>query len=89
METGKSVLVENIDRSGFRPALSERKYKTKSFISYPITIAGRKIGVLNVTDKLGGGKYDEVDLSLLEIIGSQVAVALERAEWQERATEFS
>ena len=36
----------------------------------------------------GGGTYDEVDLSLLEIIGPQVALALERAEWQERATEF-
>ena len=27
-------------------------------------------------------------LRLLEIIGPQVALALERAEWQERATEF-
>jgi diguanylate cyclase (GGDEF)-like protein len=51
-------------------------------------IGERKVGVLNVTDKSGGGAYDEVDLSLLEIIGPQVALALERAEWQERATEF-
>ena len=57
-------------------------------VSHEITIGGRKIGVLNVTDKSGGGKYDQVDLSLLELIGPQVAVALERAEWQERATEF-
>src|SRR5262249_10109743 len=40
------------------------------------------------TDKSGGGTYDEVDLSLLEIIGPQVALALERAEWQGRATEI-
>jgi diguanylate cyclase (GGDEF)-like protein len=39
-------------------------------------------------DKSGGRTFDEVDLSLLEIIGPQVALALERAEWQERATEF-
>jgi diguanylate cyclase (GGDEF)-like protein len=51
-------------------------------------IGDRKVGVLNVTDKSGGGTYDEVDLSLLEIIGPQIALALERAEWQERATEF-
>jgi diguanylate cyclase (GGDEF)-like protein len=88
LETGKPLLVDNIDLTDLRPAPVERKYKTKSFISYPLTIGGRKIGVLNVTDKQGGGKYDEVDLSLLEIIGSQAAVALERAEWQERATEF-
>ncbi|MGH9962110.1 MAG: GGDEF domain-containing protein, partial [Pyrinomonadaceae bacterium] len=38
--------------------------------------------------KTSGENYDEVDLSLLEIIGPQVALALERAEWQERAREF-
>lgn len=88
LETGKPLLVENIDLSGLKPAPRGRKYKTKSFISYPLTIGGRKIGILNVTDKQGGKNYNEVDLSLLEIIGSQIAVALERAEWQERATEF-
>jgi diguanylate cyclase (GGDEF)-like protein len=51
-------------------------------------LSGRKIGVLNVADKIGGEQFDEVDLSLLEIIGPQIAVAVERAEWQERATQF-
>jgi diguanylate cyclase (GGDEF)-like protein len=81
-------MVHDLEAEGVTAAPPERMYKTKSFISYPIIIGGRKIGVLNVTDKNGGGSYDEVDLSLLEIIGPQVAVALERAEWQERATEF-
>lgn len=88
IETGKALMVDDVELSGLTPAPAERLYKTKSFISYPIKIGGRKIGVLNVTDKSGGGTYDEVDLSLLEIIGPQVALALERAEWQERATEF-
>jgi len=88
IDTGKAVVVADLRITGRKPAPAERKYKTNSFISYPITIGGRKVGVLNVTDKAGGGTYDEVDLSLLEIIGPQVALALERAEWQERATEF-
>jgi diguanylate cyclase (GGDEF)-like protein len=88
LQSGRPLMVDNVEGTGLEPAPVERNYKTKSFISYPITIGGRKIGVLNVTDKSGGGKYDQVDLSLLELIGPQVAVALERAEWQERATEF-
>ncbi len=88
IDSGKAVMVTDLRMAGRKPAPSERQYKTNSFISYPITIGGRKVGVLNVTDKSGGGTYDEVDLSLLEIIGPQVALALERAEWQERATEF-
>jgi diguanylate cyclase (GGDEF)-like protein len=88
IDTGKAVMVTDLRAAGRKPAPAERLYKTNSFISYPITISGRKVGVLNVTDKSGGGSYNEVDLSLLELIGPQVALALERAEWQERATEF-
>lgn len=88
INTGKPIIVRDMRSSGRRPAPPERSYKTESFISYPIIISGRKVGVLNVTDKTGGRPFDEIDLSLLEIIGPQMAVALERAEWQERATEF-
>src|SRR6185369_17101771 len=88
IDTGKAMMMTDLRMAGRKPAPAERHYKTNSFISYPITIGGRKVGVLNITDKSGGGTYDEVDLSLLEIIGPQVALALERAEWQERATEF-
>ena len=88
LESGTALVVGNLEAVGLTAAPSERKYRTKSFISYPITLSGRKIGVLNVADKTGGEQFDEVDLSLLEIIGPQIAVALERAEWQERATQF-
>ena len=88
INSGKPIVVRDLQSSGRRPAPAERSYKTDSFISYPIIIGGRKVGVLNVTDKKGGRQFDEIDLSLMEIIGPQMAVALERAEWQERATEF-
>jgi diguanylate cyclase (GGDEF)-like protein len=88
VNTGKPIVVRDLRSSGRRPAPLERSYKTESFISYPITIGGRKVGVLNITDKSTGRPYDEVDLTLLDMLGPQMAVALERAEWQERATEF-
>ncbi|HKR14305.1 MAG TPA: diguanylate cyclase [Pyrinomonadaceae bacterium] len=88
INTGKPIVVHDLGSSGRKPAPPERSYKTDSFISYPITIGGRKVGVLNITDKSSGRPYDEVDLTLLDMIGPQMAVALERAEWQERATEF-
>ncbi len=88
INTGKPLIVTDLRSSGRKPAPPERSYKTESFISYPITIGGRKVGVLNVTDKSSGEPFSEVDLTLLDMIGPQMAVALERAEWQERATEF-
>ena len=88
MESGEPLVVADIENSGFRAAEPERRYRTGSFISYPLVIGGRKIGVLNVADKIGANPYDEVDLTLIDIIGPQIAASLERAGWQERANEF-
>jgi len=88
LASGRPYIVQDIEAARMTPAPAARQYKTGSFISYPITLSGRRIGVLNVTDKSGGGEYDEVDLALLEIVMQQVALSLERAEWQEKATQF-
>ncbi len=88
LAAGRPFIVKDMEAAGIARAPAERQYKTRSFISYPITIGGRRIGVLNVTDKTGGGAYNEVDLTLLEIVVPQVALALERAEWQAKAAQF-
>jgi len=81
------ALVTTMDQLG-RQTISARRYKTKSFISYPIAIGQRKIGVLNLADKIGGAAYDAADLSVIELVGPQIALALERAAWQQRANQF-
>ncbi len=89
MSDGRPLIVRDVEAGGLHaPANAERSYKTNSFISYPISIGGRKVGVLNVTDKAGGGSYDDIDLSLIESIAPQVAMALDRAEWREKANQF-
>lgn len=90
MREGRPAVVRDVSKvSGWNPASSsERSYKTKSFISYPISVGGRKVGVLNVTDKAGGGAYDEFDLGLLDMIAPQMALALDRVEWHSKATQF-
>ncbi len=86
LREGRPV-VANIDDLG-RSSLPERGYKTKSFISYPISIGSRRFGVLNLADKIGGGAYDENDLSVIELVAPQIALAIERAAWQQRANQF-
>ncbi len=80
-------MVASIDDLG-RPSLPERGYKTKTFISYPISIGSRRFGVLNLADKIGGGAYDADDLSVIELVAPQIALAIERAAWQQRANQF-
>jgi diguanylate cyclase (GGDEF)-like protein len=80
-------LVATVDELG-RTSIAERRYKTKSFISYPLTIGERRFGVLNLADKVGGGVYDLHDLSVIDLVAPQIALVLERAVWQQRANQF-
>ena len=79
-ETGRSLLVKNVDQD---PRFTERqraRYKTKSLICVPLRIDQRKIGVINLTDKTGGG-FDENDLRLVESVASHASVALDRTDY--------
>lgn len=80
-------LVATVDELG-QASAPERRYKTKSFISYPIAIGDRRFGVLNLADKVGGGDYDLRDLNIIDLVAPQIALALERAAWQQRANQF-
>jgi len=88
MQEGRPLVVRDLNASGRKPGPAERRYETGSFISYPISIRGRKLGVLNVTDKVDGAPFDEIDLRLIESLAPQIALALDRADWQEKAAQF-
>jgi diguanylate cyclase (GGDEF)-like protein len=85
---GDAVVVGDINRIGIGSAPGDRRYKTSSFISYPIVIGDRPIGVLNFTDKAGGDTFDDRDLELLRAIGPQIAVAIDRLDLKQKAGEF-
>jgi diguanylate cyclase (GGDEF)-like protein len=54
-------------------------YKTGSFISIPLKIGGKAIGVLNISDKLTGEVFSEEDMTLLRSFASYASIALERS----------
>jgi diguanylate cyclase (GGDEF)-like protein len=88
LEDGNPVVVEDITRIGVKAAPSSWNYKTHSFLSYPILIGERRIGVMNFTDKATGEAFDERDLELLEAIAPQIAVAIDRTVLKDKAGEF-
>lgn len=88
LRSGRPLVVKSLKISGVLPAPADWKYKTDSFISYPIIISGRKIGILNLTDKIDGGSYDEKDLEILHALAPQIAIALDRTSLIQKAGEF-
>ena len=88
LEDGSPVVVEDIKRIGIRSAPASWRYKTRSFLSYPILIGERLIGVMNFTDKVTGDAFDQRDLELLQAIAPQIAVAIDRTVLKDKAGEF-
>ena len=89
LEKGKPVLVPDADKAALSPAESDRRYKSKSFISYPVTLGGVGIGVMNFTDKVRGEQFTQRDLDALDSIAPQIAVVLDRIVLREKVTEFA
>lgn len=87
-KSGKALVVPSINQLSVKPAPPDWLYKTESFISYPIAIGERKIGVLNIADKVDGTPYQEFDLRLLQSIIPQIAMAIDHATLKNKAGEF-
>jgi diguanylate cyclase (GGDEF)-like protein len=88
LNSGEAVAIEDINRIGLQAAPKDWLYQSDSFISYPIAIGERKIGVLNLTDRADGEIYSDRDLELLHAIMPQLAVLIDRAGLKHKAGEF-
>ncbi len=89
LQNGKPLVVEDVRKSEISAAPVEWNYKSNSFISYPILIGQRKIGVLNLTDRADGENFSELDLEILNAIMPQLAVLTDSAVLKEKMGEFA
>lgn len=88
LHQGSPLIVEDIRATTIPSAPASFQYRTKSFISFPIIINNRKIGVLNITDKADGEPFDAGDLRVLNSFAPQLAIAIDRATLKQKAVEF-
>jgi len=87
-ETSKAAVAHDLASVGLKPAVPSRRYKSETFISYPIIVGKKRMGVLNVTDRIDGTGYDNFDLELLDTFAPQLAIALDRLTLKQRAGKF-
>jgi len=78
LEEGKPILVRDV-ASIRKSAPDKTLYHTDSLLCVPLKIKGEVTGVLNTTNRKGGGSFDERDLFLLTILGNHAAIAIENA----------
>lgn len=88
IENGSPLLVRYADTDARVPFAGRFSYKTKSFISFPIMLGPRKVGVINLTERLDGAPYSEDDLSLLDLMSPHLALIVDRTEWHRKAETY-
>ena len=88
MSSGSALLVRDAESDPRVPSVRRGRYKSSSFISFPITIGARKVGVINVTDRIDGSAYDREDLNLLEMMNAQLGLIIDRTEWHRKAEAY-
>jgi diguanylate cyclase (GGDEF)-like protein len=77
-QNGESILVEDLENDPRINQKNRQNYKTHSFVSVPLKIDDRIIGVLNLSDKISGEVFNEDDLSLIQSFATQAAIVMER-----------
>lgn len=88
LENGSPLVVRDADSDSRITRGRPGRYKTKSFISYPITLGPRKVGVINLTDRVDGVPYENDDLMMLEMVAPHLALIIDRTEWARKAETF-
>lgn len=77
-QSGEAILVENLENDPRIHQMNRQHYKTRSFVSIPLKIDGRIIGVLNLSDKATGEVFNKEDLKLIQSFATHAAVVMER-----------
>lgn len=81
-QAGKPLLVRNIEYDPQFKRANRLSYKTRSFLSVPVKLEEKLIGVLNVSDKNSAERdfFNELDLKILVDLSREVAVAIENVK---------
>jgi len=78
-EQGQPVITPDVaaEPRHFKGADTAADFITHSLMAVPITFQGEKLGVLEVVNKTGKAHYTEEDLTIVETLASQAAIAIQ------------
>jgi diguanylate cyclase (GGDEF)-like protein len=88
LASGLPLVVRDVETDARLPRARAGHYRSKSFISYPITLGARKVGVINLTERRDGLPYDNEDLNILELMSPHLALIIDRTEWHRKAENY-
>jgi diguanylate cyclase (GGDEF)-like protein len=88
-ELGEPILVADIERDPRVGRKNRQQYKSHSFVSVPLKLGRRVVGVMNFNDKQTGELFDDVDLRFAQTCASHAAVVLDRRQIYEETVKLA
>ena len=85
---GVPLIVDDIESDQQVTFRRKPKYRTGSFMSIPLKIGEKTIGVLNISDKISGEIFSQDDAELLRSFASYATIALDRANYCNLASQL-
>ncbi len=86
---GLPLLIKDIESGTRFLKKNSKRYSSKSFISIPLIVSEKIIGVINVNDKNNGELFNESDLSTLKVIAKYSAIAIRNATLIEKTSKLT
>jgi HD-GYP domain-containing protein (c-di-GMP phosphodiesterase class II) len=77
---GKAIYCEDIEKDVRFMRHARIKYASKSFVSVPLKVKDKVIGVLNVNNDRQSKRFSERDIKLVSILAEQAAIAIENIQ---------
>jgi sigma-B regulation protein RsbU (phosphoserine phosphatase) len=78
-QTGKPLLIENVETHPLFQRKSRRRYSTKSLLSVPLIYQKRVLGVLNVNNRNDAGIFTQSDELLLSTLANFIVIAIQKS----------
>src|SRR3989339_518663 len=79
-QSGRPIFVEDIETDIRFMRVSSIRYPSKSFISVPLRLKDRILGVLNISSSDSDRQFEERDVRLMTILADQAAITLENID---------
>lgn len=81
-QTGERLIVDAVAESGLRAKKFDEKtgFVSRGMLCVPVKLRDEIIGVLEVLNKIGGGKFSEQDISVLDRLATAAAIAINKAK---------
>ena len=85
--TGRPIVVRDV--SEVPEHARRRRYRSGSYLAFPLTGAGGVQAVVALTDKADGRPFDDRDLAILTSLGVPASLAIAREELRERTRDLA